>query len=473
MGKPRPYRIIEGPAYPSVANSKTQHSRITAANPDNPHEFYHDESVRLSEKEMREFVGKPICVEHHPGLEVGHISDVWQGEDGQMWMSGRIYTDNGAQDMVNGEIDAGRLNELSVGYDVAVKDGHVIQKRVKEISLCKKAFFNGARVAVAASSASQTDDSGYMNSGQIWFKIRAMSQENSQTPAPVAAAPTAAAPTAPVGSSVDKDAIELARARDRILQEKEALRKELEELRNKNKDLETRNEDHETRWRESMKPELARVLEISEEQYKQKHGPESMLPEDSRTAITAAFMTPAASAVRASFTAAADAWQNAKLELQKERDARAASEAELKRIQASNSVELARINASHQKVIDGATPEKSSADLPEDAEVRKVAAHNVTMEQLFYRAPSEMEKEIYARDYSGHQGAFSGTFGVSASAGNNGLQIPKARTHHLVNRLPNSMRRKGNPILYDLLCSRKTVGVFTHNMVHTYDSQDI
>lgn len=479
MKPKRPYRIISGPAYPGLQDPKYQTREVTA-NLDDPMEYYHDESIKLSDDQVKEFIGKPICVEHHPDLEVGEISHAWKGTDGNMWMSARIYTDNGAQDVVNREIDGGRLNELSVGYDTEFKNGQVVRKHINEISLCKKAFFQGARVAVAANN-SQSEKRRYKNSGSIVFKIRAMSGENSaSTPTAVPVQQPAASPSS--DSQIAKDQIELARAHDELLKKQEEDKRIREEMAKRIQELEAKDKAHAEekareleRFREDMKPKLEEVLGLKEQIYKEEHGAEAVLPEDAKAAYTNAFMEPSAGMVRQEITASVNAWK-------KNRERALKAEEELKRLQDNNSVELARINASREKIQEGRslTPsggEQAPPHTADDTDSRRIAAHSLQMNQLFCPAPSDMEKEIYARDYSnGNLGAqSSGMVGVNASNNSNnnvGSQIPRARQHPLVNQLRNSAR-KHYPRQFDYLVSCKASGVFTYPMKHEYNIDEL
>lgn len=480
MKPKRPYRVISGPAYPGLQDPASQTREITA-NLDDPMEYYHDESIKLSDDQVKEFIGKPICVEHHPDLEVGEISNAWKGADGNMWMSARIYTDNGAQDVVNREIDGGRLNELSVGYDTEFKNGQVVRKHINEISLCKKAFFQGARVAVAANDL-QSEKRGYKNSGSIMFKIRAMSGENSAATQPLAQQP--AAVNTPSDSQIAKDQIELARAHDELLKEKEEAQRIRDEMAKRIQELEAKDKAHAEekareldRFREDMKPKLEEVLGLKEQIYKEEHGAEAAFPEDAKAAISNAFMEPSAGMVRQEITASTNAWK-------RNRDARIKAEEELKRLQDSNNVELARINASREKIQQGTslTPTSGSEQAPyhssaaDDTDSRRIAAHQVKMGQLFCPAPSDMEKEIYARDYSNSLGAQSyGMVGVNASNNNSnnaGPQIPQARQHPLVNQLRNSAR-KHYPRQFDYYVSCNASSVFSHPMKHEYNIDEL
>ena len=158
----RPYRIVNGVAYPELvrANSTT----LVTANLNDREEYYYDPALVLSENDVKNLAGKPICVEHDQNDVVGEISKTWTDGDGKLRFLGRVYLDTEYGRQIDKEIHNGTLRGISVGYDSRMEDGHVVGKDFHEVSLCRQGFFAGASVSTRASKTSNKD---YKSSKQI------------------------------------------------------------------------------------------------------------------------------------------------------------------------------------------------------------------------------------------------------------------------------------------------------------------
>lgn len=446
----RPYRLISGLAYPKLERAATQATAISSDLED-PNSFYYDPSLKLSEKDMNQFVGKPICVEHKKELDVGKITAVWKDAKGNMRMNARIYTDNATQDIINDRIDRKLLEGLSVGYESAIENGHVVAKTANEISLCKRGFFPDASVCVAANSEKRY----YKNSGSICFKIQTMASENSTVPA--------------VPDAGQKDAMELVRLHDEQLKKSEALAAQLAKLQEAHQAAEERNAKFEEAekerikaYGEQQKPILEEVLALQEEQFKEEMGAEAVYPDEMRTATEKAFMDPAAAHMAAPIKASA---MNYKKRKEREAEQLRKNEemaAKLQEQQAAQETAVARaqVNASRAKM------QETTNAATEDTESRRVttnASDKTDFSSLFYPAPSDINRELMARDYPAQFGAQSTTVGVNASANKNG-QVkapPAAPWHPNVDKLRNSPRFHA-PQLFNLAITMSKSGAFAH-----------
>ena len=448
----RPYRLISGLAYPKLEKADTQATAISS-DLDDPNSFYYDPSLKLSEKDMEQFVGKPICVEHKKELDVGKITAVWKDSKGNMRMNARIYTDNATQDIINDRINRKLLEGLSVGYESAIENGHVVAKKANEISLCKRGFFPDASVCVAAT------DSGkryYKNSGAICFKIHTMASENSAVPPP--AAPEAAG---------QKDAMELVRLHDEQLKKSEELAAQLAKLQEAHKIAEERNAKFEEAekerikaYGEQQKPILEEVLALQEEQFKEEMGAEAVYPEEMRAATERAFMDPAAAHMAAPIKASAMNYKKRKAAEAEQRAKNEELAAKLKEQQTANETAYARaqVNASRSKM------HEATNAAAEDTESRRVAVNaseKTDFSSLFYPAPSDINRELMARDYPAQFGAQSTTVGVNASANDKAKAPPPAPWHPNVDKLRNSPRFHA-PHLFNLAITMSKCNAFAH-----------
>ena len=145
----RKFRTFSGIAYRDVYRGNNQPINVTTNQYDRE-AFYRDDAVRLSTKDVGNFINKPIFIEHD-GLKepAGKIVHSFLDSDGYMRIVAHIYTDSPHGEQIWANIQAGHLKGLSVGYDLT-KDN--LYKKCREVSLCKEPFFEGAEVRVTASA---------------------------------------------------------------------------------------------------------------------------------------------------------------------------------------------------------------------------------------------------------------------------------------------------------------------------------
>jgi len=225
----RKYKLITGVCYTDLYKDADQPRKVKYL-PNDRENFYRDDAVRLSHKDVSEFRARPIMLEHGFDLEdirerfgvvdtsqpVGEVFQSSVDSDGYMRISARIFVDTPAGEKIYKAVESGDLRGLSVGYRPQFKDhisGEIDYKLFDEVSLCKQPFFEGAQVSVTASNLQSEQGKNF------WFQI--MSEQTEQ------ATPATATPV-----PENKEARELLRNTDSIAQElaqKEAQIKELME----------------------------------------------------------------------------------------------------------------------------------------------------------------------------------------------------------------------------------------------------
>jgi hypothetical protein len=141
----RPYRLIYGVSYPKLHEGKRP-EHITS-NLSNPFEFYYDKSFQLSENEIKNFVGKPLCLEHNINDQIGIIASAHKDKNGAMRITGRVYTDTMAGEQLFDEITSGKRKCLSVNYGVGIHRETMTTKDwdYKEISVVRDPFLKAQK----------------------------------------------------------------------------------------------------------------------------------------------------------------------------------------------------------------------------------------------------------------------------------------------------------------------------------------
>lgn len=409
----RPYKVINGVSYPNLYNGPKK--KVTA-NLSDPHEFYHDDGIRLADENLEDFVGKPICVEHDVTASVGEITAAWRDTDGKMRITGRIYVDSEDGRQLYDRVNRGDMKGLSVGYGVSMgSDGSVVKKNCQEISLCREPFFEGAQVAVCA-----TGNEKYKTNekGKIVFRIMA-SETNS-------AAATAAVPL----DSVNKDASELARAHDELLKKSERDAAELKQLREE-------REQQLARYAESRKPQLKEVLDLTDQQYKEEKGPDAKISDNYRESIERVFLNPAGEHEAAVITASAMTWKKA-------RDQKIAMEARMKELEAKNNqmiAEQTHVKASLERI-----NSITAADSVKSVDVAASSAAPLTASNIFQVRASERERNLYRENYGRD-------LPVSVTASSAQASAPTIPTHSHVGLLQHSLRNSA-PHMFAFACDR-------------------
>lgn len=420
----RKYKVIQGVSYPNLFVEENQPNRVAAALDDNGDRgHYYDPAIRLSKKDVAGFIGKPICLEHNEGHEIGKITHAWADAENHMRITARIYTDTPEGEALYNRINGGNLRGLSVGYSAishADDPNTIVGKHFSEVSVCQEPFFAGADIRVAASKKT---DYKSKSTSVIYLKIMASEVKN-----------TASEEAAPLLEKKNADASEMARIHDELLRKSEEAEAELQRLREERtadkarlEELERDKQAQRERYAESQKPNLDYALDVAREQYKETHGAEAELPKDYIDTTTTAFSMPEAAHVSASIMASARAYRNMQEKSKSTADRLAEMEEKLKKLSEEQSMAMAHVNASQRRI---QTPKK---DEEEFIPVTASSSNNLDIKNLFVPQPSEQEQLLYAQNYG---------VKVTASAQRKQLPpLPQAGTQNLRNSTPNSMSR--------------------------------
>lgn len=424
----RPYRIVSGISYPSVFVGDNQPNEISTHIDASNRGYYYDESIKLNSDDIAGFVGKPICLEHDPSVEVGQITAAWKDRDNHMRITARIFTDTAVGEQTFHRINNGDLRGFSVGYDVHTNQNRIVGKDFNEISVCQEPFFPGAAITVAASK--QTGKSEYKSNGSasvLNFKIMA-EQKIDEVPL----------------DQANKDSSEIARVHDEVLKANEAMKAELEALKQAQaeKDAKIKQYDEEKlaqrqAYAESQKPVLEEVLAIQTEQLQQEEGnPEAQLHPDYVESTTAAFMAPEAANVIKPIVASARSWKKNQLERKKREEENAELNAKLQKMQEENSIAEAHVRASARR-LNMATGQQQQEEKDTTDDRRLAVTAGMDLKNLFVpKQPSEQERELLRSCY----GRDASTVSVTASAGKELPPIPVLANKNLAESVPNSMR---------------------------------
>lgn len=450
----RPYRIVTGPAYPLQLKSHDtpENSRVPSEALDQ-HSYYHHESVRLTRADIQNFRGKPICVEHQEDLDVGVVTDAFEDSKGGMWMTSRVYTDTETGKRVMASVDAGEMVGLSVSY-IPHKDsnGRVVRREAREISLCRRGFFDGASVAITAS-----DKAKYKNSDTIFIKIQAMSGENTDK---AVGGPVATDDLAK-GKQTES---EIARAYDKLVAEKEEQARQLKEMQEYKLAMEAKEKQRLEDYASKQLPKLEKILDLYREQAKTERGDDAKLAPEFESSVKDAFLHPEGESSAIQIEASILSWK-------RNRDSLLEAQAQLKELQkaqeeqlAQRQAEAARIQASRQKA--------TMMDSPSSpAEPVTASDNKVNFNQLFGPAPSDAEKQIFARDYPELGAMFNNNEGIKASA----LEMPAIKAsfqHGYKKHVRNSMSNHF-PELYNYAVQNFTPGMPTLPMEHSVERLDV
>lgn len=433
------YRVISGVAYPYLIAGKNKTDSITA-NVADRNAYYYDEAIRLSESDiinMKNLVGHPLCVEHQENIDVGHITHSWTDAEGQLRFMARLNLKEQAGRMADAAMRRGELKGISVGYspDIDFETMKVRGKVFKEISLCKRGFFPGARVSVHASDELTPEKYKSNSNTMIYYKISAMEGEKTDIP------------KEPVQQQVeqesnneeqDKDAVELARQTDEMLKKNELLQNKLKEQDSKLArlaELERKEQERQAKYEEEKALELEKVLEIQKQQFKDVHGEDAELPQAYQESAKMAFKYEEAAPQMQAITASAFAYQR-----QKDQNAELAKrladmETRMKKLTDVNKVAMSHVAATHRRVFDD-EKEENTEDKDKPILDPEVKASGSGFSMLFVPNASNEEIQLFQRDY-GHLQAP----GVQASDKDAAtFEAPPVHAH--IEHVGNSMRHK-------------------------------
>jgi len=435
----REYRVIVGVAYPVLFNGKNQPTQVKA-NLADPAEYYYDDSIRLSEKDMAAYRNRPVCVEHDQSNVIGEIANVWKGKDGNMWMQARIFTDTPSGIDHFNRINGGDLSCLSVGYSVGTDNyGNVTGKDYHEISVCKEGFFPGAALTVAASGEKKyiTNQSEYVK--KLLFSIMASETNFSGGAAPAAAAPAAATPAAAATplDARNKDASELARQSDSLLQQQAADAARLKALEQQVAMFKKKEEEQLAQYANKRKTDHEQAIGLLKEQWAEQH-PGEAFPAEFEESAKSAFLHPDGERAAAVITANALSYKKQREELLAQKARFEEMEKKMKQFEADSEVAKAHVRASERLHMStgGASPSAVSAEAP--AASIAVNASKPNMSNLFL--PSAMEKQLVKDNYgiTIDESKINVNASATAVAPSSPFDLP---TQQQVKFLPNSLFR--------------------------------
>lgn len=414
----RPYRLIYGKSYPRVYLGDQQPKHVSSDLSD-PHSFYHDEAFKLAKGDVGRFVGKPLCFEHDKDNHIGKITAAWVDSEGNMRITGHVYTDTKEGNELFKEINCGKRKGLSVGYGVLRDFG----KDIQEISIVDEPFFDGAEIKITASSTNNPNYKSNLAKESKNLVLQLMTEELDK---------------------VNKEGSELMKHHDDVLKKNEELQKRLAELEQKQKadtDRLKQFEAQELRQREEYAkkqlPVLNEVLAINEEQLKEENGPDATVSQEYKEALQVSFFDPSAGNIIAPIIASARRWKKER-DLKKEAlDKAAQLEVAVKKFNEEQGLQQAQIEASRRLHLatanDNTTVETTKSQTP----VVQVNASKDFSKIFCPKAPSQQERQLYEMEYGPMEG-------VQIDANATGKPFETLPQHRYVGFVPNSARNHPN-----------------------------
>lgn len=447
----RSYKQIHGVAYLNLFKGDRQPKSIQA-NLSNPNDYYYDDAIRLSDNDVKHFKGKPILMEHGKSKSkgkqrVGEISKAWVDSEGKMRINARIYTDTDGGELFR-QVKSGEMKGLSVGYTPRLKgDGtkEVDYKCFDEISICKKPFFEGAYVTVAASLNSKTDK----RKKELFINIMADQQVE----------PTSTNPT-PVEEN--KDAAELLKEADNTQKLMEEKNKELEDMKAKIAEfekkkafyarLEADEKEREAKRLAEKQKEADEHLKIALENHKRLHGDDAKLDDDYVNTMKKSWQMKEAEGI-----VGVMASQTAGLKQQFE---------ENERLKKENEELLAKIKMGSAQLRDVARVTASYAAVTEPVDNSNKADPKNALEHLFVPRPSAQEIKCYGLDPDDYN-----KVSVEASAEGR-KKLDEIPTHNHMDWCPNSMRKNAPALFAHIIRNKEFSGVTPRGFRDTTEFED-
>lgn len=378
----RPYRLIYGVSYPKLLEGKRP--EYASSNLSNPYDFYYDKSFQLSEKEINNFVGKPLCLEHDINDQIGIIASAHKDKNGAMRITGRVYTDTPYGKQLFEEITSGKRKCLSVNYgvDCSRSTRKTGEWNYKEISVVKEPFFEGAEILITAS----------LNSTNQNYKNKSVPEEKK-----ILFGLTMSDQVPPQKEN------DLLKHHDEILKRNEELQKQLEqrvkqdEEKQKRLDaLENAEKQRREEYKKQQMPVLNELLSISEEQMKEMNGPEATLSQEYRQNMEHSVLLPEASHIVAPIIASARAWKKQRDEALLMKKQNEELQAKMKSFLETQDAQKAQIEASRRLHLASGIP--AAAPEQTNQEVSITASRDMT--KLFCPvAPSDAERRLYEMSY--------------------------------------------------------------------------
>mgnify|MGYP005990073313 CR=1 FL=1 len=459
----RKYKIISGVAYPHLISGKNK-TKLVKANVFDKNEYYYDEAIRLSEKDVSDFnqlVGQPLCVEHDESIQVGEISKTWTDKKGQLRFMARLYVDTPQGIAAHNSMNRGELSGISVGYSPMLdRETMTVNGKVfKEVSLCRQGFFPGAQVSVRASANRATLTEKML----IFFKISAMQEEKTeQSPEPIA---EVVEKTTHLDENTD--AVELARQTDEMLKENEILKQKLAESKARDErlaKLEKAEQERAKKYAEAREGDLQKVLEIQRQQYKDINGDDAVLPESYEKTAAIAFKNEQTADFANAITASALYSQKKDEELTKLRAELEAAKTKVKSLSDVNKVAMTHVAASRRNF--GSSSKKDSNPDKEKTELKTdVKASGESTFNMLFSPASDAEAELYIDNYGR-------TMNDSTDIQASNADTPKYEpipVHAHVDKFPNSMRNHF-PGLFSHMVKHDIAAEPFIKLEHTYET---
>lgn len=405
-------RLIFGRCYLDLYEGENQPTEVRST-PGHHAAYYNDPAIKLSRKDVRSFLHKPILIEHgndpiYGNRAMGKIIDAKPDKDNHMRVTAKIFDDD-----VYSQVKNGNLKGLSVGYVPKLSNGtsgKVEYKDFNEISLCKNPFFPGAEVTVTASkNLAKQREKKY-----LWIAVMA----SEQAPTPV---------------EENKEAEELLRGAEenaKIIEQQALKLKELEEIKAHYHVLKKAEDERLQAVKAEKVKEAEKMIQMAAEVYKKDKGVD--LPETFADVIRKSWQTvgsgPEQNGVSETTAILASLISFGHDKAKKEEDWEKERASLTQKIKDSSN----RLNASREaaKVSEVKMSMESGKNLEPETGVKSQGVGNI----FRYRAPSQNEIECYELDPSRLNTA------VNASAGGPNVPLHEPRQHAYVNELPNSMR---------------------------------
>lgn len=493
----RPYRRFEGICYPNVLRGNSRPQQIKASLND-PHEYYHDEAIKLREGDVSRFIGKNICVEHDTEFVVGTISDAWVDSSGHMRATGRVYTDSDEGRDLFKAITTGDMGCLSVNYTVPKDDNGMTYgyKVPKEISVVERPFFEGAEICVTASNRSKersdADRLGNTNPKTTPKFGVGGGGDRAAISIPVLSSSLRSSDKMGIEMSdyksnsnsvgVEKKVIqleimaeeqpkkpseesELLKHHDELLKKMEEMQKNMADLKQKASradELEQMEQKRREQYALEQVPILKEVLEIQADQMKEQFGADYKIPTDYIQALSETFASPESKDNAAIIVASARSYRKTQEEKKK-------IETQLSEMNEKIS-KLTQDQSASSLYFDAIKRQQMITDIPDP--IAKEVSIEASGGGKKYRSmfvptsapqPSAQERQLYER-------ATGKSLDVSVVAGSNGgfsKVLPEIPNHNQEHKLPNSMRqnKNGGSTLFRLITSNSFdhIGVDTRS----------
>lgn len=166
----RKTRLFHAKAYPKLLDENAIEIRANTDN-HNDQSYYHDPALKLTKDDCKLFVGKPICVEHHPEIEIGRVISAYPDSEDNMRIDAEIDVETQRGQMFFNLVNNRCLPDVSVGYSV---NPITLKKTAREVTVCQEGFFDGAEIMLCASKISSegANHGQSPNSTRGWYISR-------------------------------------------------------------------------------------------------------------------------------------------------------------------------------------------------------------------------------------------------------------------------------------------------------------